>query len=165
MLALMTADPTATPVTSPVLLTVAKAALLLCQMTVRFGTTLPAASRTVAVSCCVPCTTTNAGVGATVIEEIDGGSAATTASFAVPTAVPLVALMFTLPTLRAVTKPPLFTTAMVVSLLLHVTERPVSTMPLMSDSEAVMVTVSPTSRDMFVGTRNTEATGVVFVRS
>ena len=73
--------------------------------------------------------------------------------------------MFTLPTLRAVTKPPLFTTAMVVSLLLHVTEGPVSTMPLMSDSEAVIVTVSPTSREMFVGVRNTEATAVLFVRS
>ena len=59
MLALMTADPTDTPVTRPVLLTVATAALLLCQVTVRPGIALPSESRTVAVSCCVPWTTTN----------------------------------------------------------------------------------------------------------
>src|ERR1019366_2243956 len=163
MFALMTAEPTATPVTSPVLLTVATAALLLCQVTVRPGTTLPSESRTVAVSCCVPCTTTTAGAGATVMEEIDGGSAATTETFATPTAVPLVAVRFTVPTLRAVTRPAPFTTAIVVSVLLHVIERPGSRMPFASDAEAVKVSVSPTSREMFVGEMNTLAASVELV--
>ena len=123
----------------------------------------PSESRTVAVSCCVPCTTTKAGVGATVMLEIDGGSAATTETLANPEAVPLVAVMFTVPTLRAVTRPELFTTAMVVSALVHVADRPGRMMPFTSVSEAVKVSVSPTSREMVVGATNTLATVVTLV--
>ena len=71
----------------------------------------------------------------------------------------------TVPTLRAVTTPALLTTAIVVSLLVHVGVMPVRTSPFMSDSEAVTVTVSPTSREMFVGETNTEATLEMAVRS
>src|SRR5579862_1845069 len=101
MLALMTALPFVTPVTRPVELTVATPGLLLCQVTVRPGIGLLRESRTVAVSCCVPCTTTNAGVGATVMDEMDGGSAATTEIDELPTPTPAVALIVTGPTLRA----------------------------------------------------------------
>jgi len=109
--------------------------------------------------------TTNAGDGETAIDEIDGGSAATTVMCDVPAALPLVPVMLTDPTFLAVTIPEVPTTAMFVSLLAHVTGFPVRARPLMSDSDAVIVTVSPTSREMFVGVRKTDATLLALVTS
>src|SRR3989440_11129514 len=66
LVAVIVADPAATPVTSPLPLTVAAAVLLLCQVTVRPASVLPFASLGVAVSCTVPPTGTVADAGATV---------------------------------------------------------------------------------------------------
>jgi len=92
------------------------------------------------------------------IEEIEGGSAATTEILDVPTPVPADAVIETLPTLRAVTSPAVLTVAMVVSLLAHVGVTPVTMMPDVSDAEAAIVTVSPTSSDKVVGLTETLAT-------
>jgi uncharacterized protein YjdB len=52
---------------------------------------------------------------------------------------------------------------MVVSALLHVTERPGRRMPFTSVAVAVKVSVSPTSREMVVGLTNTLAAAVTLV--
>ena len=53
LVAVIVTDPAATPVTSPLALTVAIAVLLLAQVTVRPDSALPAESFGVAVSCTV----------------------------------------------------------------------------------------------------------------
>ena len=64
--AVMVAEPAATPVTSPLPFTVATAVLLLDQVTTRPDNGLPFASFGVAVSCTVSPTVTLAGEGVTV---------------------------------------------------------------------------------------------------
>src|SRR5437667_6618304 len=71
-----TGPPSATPVTSPVPLTVARAALLVAHVTVRPVSTVPLASFVVAVSCTVCPTGTVAVAGATATEATDTGPAA-----------------------------------------------------------------------------------------
>src|SRR5207245_4117414 len=68
--------PRATPVPSPVALTVATAGVLLAQVTTRPVSTLPFASLVVAVSCTVPATTTVGAGGVTVTDAtvVDGPS-------------------------------------------------------------------------------------------
>src|SRR5436190_2876728 len=70
--AVISADPVATAVTSPCASTVDTAVLPLDQVTVRPSTTLPFASRIVAVSCTFPPTASVAAFGATVSEAPPG---------------------------------------------------------------------------------------------
>src|SRR3989442_3938757 len=66
LVAVIVAEPTRRPVTNPLPLTVATSVLLLPHVTVRPVSTLPLASRNVAVSCCVPATAMLAVDGLTV---------------------------------------------------------------------------------------------------
>ena len=68
LVAVIVGDPAATPVTSPLALTVAAAVLPLVQVTARPVSTLPAASFVVAVSCTVPPGPIVAVVGVTITE-------------------------------------------------------------------------------------------------
>src|SRR2546422_665178 len=74
LVAVIVADPAATPVTSPLPLTVAADVLLLCQVTVRPTSGLPFASLGVAVSCRVrpAATVADAGVSVTVATGAGG---------------------------------------------------------------------------------------------
>src|SRR2546430_16738500 len=73
LVAVIVADPAATPVTSPLLLTVAAAVLLLCQVTVRPASELPFASLGVAVSGYVLPSFTVADAGVTVTDATGTG--------------------------------------------------------------------------------------------
>ena len=101
LVALTSADPAPTPVTSPFTLTVAAAGLLLFQVIVRPSMTLPCASRSVAESCTVPCTTRDAADGVTTTEAT--GRFGVTVMDAVPRAAPVVAVIVALPGLTPVT--------------------------------------------------------------
>src|SRR6266849_3506611 len=73
LVAVIVAEPAATPVTSPVGLTVATVALLVVHVTVRPVSTLLAASLVVAVSCAVPASPIVAIGGETVTDATAGG--------------------------------------------------------------------------------------------
>src|SRR5256885_11462097 len=75
LVAVIVADPAATPVTSPLPLTVAAAVLLLCHVTVRPVSELPFASLGVAVSCTVLPLVTVADAGVTVTAATGRGPA------------------------------------------------------------------------------------------
>src|SRR5207302_1397115 len=79
LVAVIVADPAVTPLTRPVLLTVAALELLLDQLTVLPVSTLPAESQVVAVSCtvCPGCTLADAGL--TLTAETGGRVTATVA--------------------------------------------------------------------------------------
>ena len=72
LVAVIVPEPAATPVTSPLPLTVAKASLPLDQLTVRPESGLPFASSGVAVSCSVWPTGTVADAGLTTTDAIAG---------------------------------------------------------------------------------------------
>src|SRR5256714_15107961 len=74
LVAVIVADPAATPVTSPLPLTVAAAVLLLCHVTVRPVSELPFASLGVAVSCAVLPAATVADAGARGTAGTGGGA-------------------------------------------------------------------------------------------
>src|SRR5439155_25859079 len=76
---MVTGPPAATPVTSPLPLTVATAALLVAHMTVRPVSTLPLASFVVAMSCTVCPTGTVAVAGITATEATGTGLTVTAA--------------------------------------------------------------------------------------
>ncbi|HVM42849.1 MAG TPA: hypothetical protein VMT77_05050 [Gemmatimonadales bacterium] len=73
---IVTGPPAATPVTTPLPLTVASAVLLEAQVITRPVSTFPPASFVVAVSGTVPPTTTDAGLGATVTVATGTGAPA-----------------------------------------------------------------------------------------
>src|SRR5438445_9945236 len=100
--AVMVAEPAATPVTSPLPFTVATAVLLLAQVTTRPDNGLPFASFGVAVSCTVPpcCTLAVGGVTAT---EATGTTLTVIA--ALPLCPSLVALMVADPAATPRTSP------------------------------------------------------------
>ena len=91
LVAVITAGPALTPLTSPVPSTVATTALSLVQSTVRPLNTLPFASRRVAVSCTVCPTATLAVAGVTVTDAT--GAFDTTVTVAVPLCPSLVAVI------------------------------------------------------------------------
>jgi uncharacterized membrane protein YvlD (DUF360 family) len=131
------AVPALTAVTRPVLLTVATAVFELVQVIVRPVNTLPPASFKTVVACVVCPTTRLLDPNDTVTEATGGGGAATTVTVACPVTPSLVATMFALPKLTAVTSPLPFTLAAAVFELLQVIVRPVRTLPLASLSTAV----------------------------
>src|SRR4029077_6110584 len=154
--AVIVAEPAATPVTSPLPFTVATAVLLLAQVTTRPDSGLPFASIGVAVNCTVAPCCTLAGDGVTV-------TVATGTAFTVIADVPLlpsdVAVIVAVPTATAVTSPLPSTVATAVLLLAQVTTRPDSGLPFASFGVAVSCTVSPTTTLAGAGVTVTEATG------
>jgi hypothetical protein len=158
---IVTGPPAATAVTKPFASTVATAGLLEVHVTTRPVSTLLAASRSVAVSCCVgviPRTklaeigftvTVLTGASVTVIEDV-------------PVFVSLVAVIVTGPPgATAVTKPFASTVAIALLLEVHVTTRPVSTLLAASRRVAVScwVGVTPTTRPAEDGATVTVLTG------
>jgi len=132
---IVTGPPTATPVTKPVVPTVATEPSLVDQVTVRPVSTLPLTSVRVAVSCCVAPTTKLAVVGVTVTVAT---GASVTVIEDVPVLVSLVAVIVTgPPAATAVTRPLASTVAIALLLEDQVTVRPVSTLPFESFVTAV----------------------------
>src|SRR4029077_3874498 len=156
LVAVIVADPTATPVTSPLPLTVATAVLSLDHVTTRPDNGLPFASFGVAVSCTVKPCCTLAGDGVTVTEATGTG---VTVSAEVPLLPSDVAVIVAVPTATAVTSPLPSTVATAVLSLDQVTTRPDNGLPFASLGVAVSCTVSPTTTLAGDGVTVTEATG------
>jgi hypothetical protein len=129
LVAMMLAEPAPTAVTKPVLLTVATAALLDTQATVRPVSTAPLASVIVAVACVVPPIGTVEEASDTVIDATGG---TTTVRFAVPLFPSLEAVMPAVPAATAVTTPAPSTVATPELLDDQVMARPVRTLLLAS---------------------------------
>src|SRR6266516_7747077 len=129
LVAVMFAEPAATAVTSPLASTVATPAASVDHVMTRPVRTLPSASWSVAVICCVAPTPTVAAVGLTLTD-------ATGAGFTVMAALPpfpsLVAVIFAAPGATAVTRPAFETVATAGLSLDHVTIRPLNRLPLAS---------------------------------
>src|SRR5205823_13193731 len=138
LVAVIVAEPGVTPDTSPEVLTVAAAVLLLDHVTVRPDSVLPFASLSVAVSCTVcPCW----------IDAVGGLTATVatgtwvTVTDAVPLFPSLVAVIVAEPGVTPETSPELFTVATDVLLLDQVTARPDRAVPFASLGVAVSWTV------------------------
>src|SRR2546423_3293010 len=142
LVAVIVAVPATLPVTRPLVLTVATAALPLAHATARPVSTLPAASLGVATSCTVLPSFTLAGAGVTVT---DATGPCPTVKAAVPVCPSLVAVIVADPAVTPVTSPLPFTVARLVLLLIHITVRPVNTLPAASFRVAVSCTVLPAS--------------------
>jgi hypothetical protein len=147
----------ATPVTTPVLDTVASVTLLELQAIVRPVSTLPPASFNVAVSGVVWPTATLAVGGATATVAT---GASDTFTVPVPDAAPLVAVIVTpVPGETPVTTPLLETVATAVLLDDHVTARPVRTFPFASLTVALSDAVCSTFTLVTGGDTVTDAAG------
>src|SRR6266581_7241145 len=160
LMAVIVAEPATTPLTSPLLLTVATAVLLLDHAIVRPDSGLPAASFGVAVSWSALPAGTLAEAGLTVT---DATGTCTTVMADVPLCPSLVAVIVAVPATFPVTRPLVLTVATVVLLLDHVTVRPVSTLLFASLSVAVSWTVFPSFTLAVAGATVTDATGAVTV--
>src|SRR5881397_2524478 len=140
--AVIVAAPPATPLTSPLPLTVATPGLLLAQVTVRPLSGFPFASLGVTVSCTVCATGT-----------------LVTVSAAVPLFPSLVAVSVAAPTATPVACPAPFTVATAGLLLDQVTVRPPSGLPNASRVIAAYCAVCPTPIVAVAGVTLTDATG------
>ena len=132
---MVTGPPTAVPVTRPFASTVAMLASAVVHVTARPVSALPLASFGVAVSCTVVFTAIVAVAGVTSTE-------ATGTRFTVIAAVPLLPSLVAVtvtgpPAALPVTRPFVSTVARVVSLVVHVTTRPVRGLPFASFGLAV----------------------------
>src|SRR5207244_1893268 len=154
--AVISAVPFATPVTSPLVLTVAIVALLVDHVTTRPVNTLPLASFVAAVSCVVWQGWTAADVGVTL--TVATGTCVTV-MLDVPFWPSLVAVIIADPAALALTIPEPLTVASVVLFEAHVTTRPVSGLPFASLGVAVSCVVWPTGRVADAGLTVNEATG------
>src|SRR5207245_7731970 len=156
----MVANPTATPVTSPVPDTEATLSALLDQVTTRPLSGLPRESFGVAVSCNLAPTKMLATAGVTV-------TVATGAFVTLMTDVPffpsLVAVIVAEPAATPVTNPLVLTVATAVLLLTHVTVRPVRGVPFESFGVAVSGNVAPTITLAVAGLTVTDATGTFVI--
>src|SRR5437660_4930369 len=157
LVAVIVAEPTTRPVTSPLAVTVATAVFELPHVTVRPVSGLPLASLGVATSGAggPTCALALAGFADT---EATGAGAGTVMA-AVPLCPSLVAVVVAGPATRPVTSPLAVTVAAAVFELPHVTVRPVSGMPFASLGVAVSCTVWPIYRVAEAGLTDTEATG------
>ena len=159
LVAVIVAEPAATPLTSPVPLTVATDVLLLAQVTARPDSGLPLASFGVAVSCTVCPADTEADAGLTVT-ELTGTGTLDTVMLEVPLCPSLVAVIVAEPAVPPPVTSPLPSTLATDGLLLdQVTARPVSGFPFASFGVAVSWTVWPTCRVVDAGLTVTELTG------
>ena len=124
LVAVMVADPAATPVTTPLALTVAAAVLLLAQVTACPVITFPFWSFTVACrEVVLPATTeADAGETVTVVTTGAGGGVLVTVIAAVPDLPELVAVMVAEPAATPLTTPLAFTVATPVLSLDQVTD-------------------------------------------
>src|SRR5436309_1509186 len=156
LVAVIIADPAATPVTSPAADTVAIAVFELVHATPRPVSTFPAASFGVALSCVVAPTKTFAVAGLTVTEAT---GTLDTVTAAVPACPSLVAVIVTAPTATPVTRPLAETVPTAPLPVVQVSARPLSTLPLASLRVAVSCTVPPTYMLGAVGLTVTDATG------
>ena len=120
-----------TPVVAEIVATVVLSELHAIALPVR---TFPFASRAVAVACEVPTEVIEAGESATVMEATEAG---VTVTVAAPVLLSLVAMMFAVPAVTAVTTPVCETVATAELSELHATERPVRVLPLASFNVAV----------------------------
>src|SRR6266550_4774984 len=119
LVAVIVVAPAATPVTSPLPFTVARAVLLLLQVTTRPASALPFASCGVAVSWTVCPVVILAEAGLTPTDAT-GTGVTVTVTAAVPVLVSLVAVIVVAPAATPVTSPLPFTVARAVLLLLQV---------------------------------------------
>jgi hypothetical protein len=156
LVAVIVADPTATPLTNPLADSVATPAALVVQVTTRPPRTLPAESLVVAVSCTVPPITRLGAAGLTVTVAT---GASVTETAAVPLFPSLVAVIVADPAPTPVTKPLADTVATPAALVVHVSARPVSTFPAESFGVAVSWVVPPTRMPADAGLTVTVATG------
>src|SRR5438132_1327648 len=156
LVAVIVTDPAATPVTSPAADTVAIAAFELVQLITRPLSTLPAASLVTALSCVVAPTKTFAVAGLTATEAT---GTLDTVTAAVPLWPSLVAVIVPAPTATPVTRPLAETVPTAPLLVVQVTARPLSRLPLASLRVAVSCTVPPTYMLGAVGLTVTDATG------
>src|SRR5437763_6129843 len=156
LVAVIVAEPAATPVTSPLPLTVAAAVLLLCQVTGRPASVLPFASLGVAVSCTLPPAGTVADAGATVTEAT---GMCTTVMADVPLFPSLVAVIVADPAATPVTRPLPLTVAAAVLLLDQMIDRPTSVLPFASFGVAVSCSAWPSFTVADPGVTMTLATG------
>src|SRR5712692_3782094 len=156
LVAVIVAEPTPTPGTSPLPLTVATLALFVAHVIDRPLNGFPLASRGVAVSCTVCPTGTLAVAGLTVT---DATGTLVTVMAAVLVALSHAAVMMAVPAASAVTSPVPFTVATPGLPLVHVTARPVKTFPFASFGVAASCAVRPTSIFAVAGLTVTDATG------
>src|SRR6266581_3376693 len=156
LVAVIVAAPTATPVTSPVADTVAMAGFALAHAITRPVSTFPVASLVIALSCVVAPTNTFAVAGLT---PRDATGTLDTVTAAVPLCPSLVALIVAAPTAKPVTSPLADTVATALLLVVQVTARSLSGVPLASLRVAVSCTVPPTYRFGAVGPTDSHATG------
>src|SRR5436309_280396 len=156
LVALIVMEPGATPLTRPLVLTVATAVLALDHVTVRPERGAPLASFGVAVSCTVwpACTDAEGGVTSTVAT----GTFVTLID-EVPFLPSLVAVIVAEPGVTPDTSPLLLTVAAAVLELDHVTVRPESGVPPASLGVPVSCTVWPACTDAEGGVTSTDATG------
>src|SRR5213083_963424 len=156
LVAVMVAEPGATPRTSPLPLTVAADALPLCQVTGRPSSGLPLASLGVAVSGRLLPAGTVPDAGVTVTEAT---GMCTTVMAEVPFFPSLVAVIVADPAVTPVTSPVPFTPAADGLLFDHVMDRPTSVLPFASFSVAVSCSVCPSFTVADAGVSVTVATG------
>src|SRR2546428_1084470 len=134
LVAVIVAEPAATPVTNPFAETVAAAALLVAQVTTRPLRAVPFASFGVAVNWVVAPTVTPTAVGLTVTEAT---ATLVTVIADVPLCPSLVAVIVAEPATTPVTTPLTDTVATAALLVAHVTARPLRAVPLESSGVAV----------------------------
>ena len=142
LVAVIVAEPAATPVTSPLGLTVA-AELLLDHAMPRPVRMLPPASFKVAVSGSVCPTTTVPDTGLTLTVATGTGVAVVTVIVEVPLWPPLVAVIVADPAATPLTSPLLSTMAAAVLPLDQATAKPASELPAVSSTVAVSCTACP----------------------
>jgi len=165
LVAVIVAVPAATPVTSPLPLTVATPDVPLAQLTVRPFSTFPLASFSVALSCtdCPTVRLADAGLTVTVATGAGGGGggggSVVTVTEAVPLFPSLVAVIVAAPAATAVTSPLGDAAAMAGLLDIQATARPLSGLPAESLVAAASCTVPPTCTLIVAGLTATDATG------
>src|SRR5216117_2909488 len=157
LVAVIVAAPAATPVTTPLELTVATEVLPLDQDTARPGSGVPFASFGVATSCTAPFTRIDAAGGLTLT---DATGTLVTVMVALPLFPSLVAVIVADPVANAVTSPLASTPATLDWLDDQITARPERALPAASSGVAVSCTVCPTGVVPEGGVTMTRATGV-----
>ena len=157
LMAVIVAVPTPAPVTRPVAVTVATAALLVVQFTGWPFIALPDWSSRLAVSCCIEPTTTVAEAGVT-LSVVTTATAPVTVITAVPDFPPEAAVIVAEPAASALTKPVALTVTAAALLDVHVTVWPLITLFDWSRTVAASCCDAPTATDAAAGVTLTVVT-------
>src|SRR6266566_602375 len=160
LVAVIFAEPVATPVTSPLPFTVATPGASVDHVIALPESGLPLASSGVAVSCWVVPMNTEADAGLTLTDATGTGFTTIAALALFPS---LVAVILAEPTPAAVTRPLAFTVATLAASVDQMIARPESGLPLASSGVAVSCCVAPTRIVALVGLKLTDATGTMTV--